>query len=77
MILRASEMPSFGVNGCVKSNGGLGELFGSNGQMDASSSGINVDTEGEIVKESGKSTFKNAGSVDMCILFIVNKPPLV
>lgn len=50
--------------------GGLG-VAGRRGQIDASSSGMNVDTEGEVFKDSGMSTLSRAGSVEIPRLFIV------
>lgn len=50
--------------------GGLG-VAGRSGQIEASSSGINVDTDGEVLSDSGKSTLSSAGSVDIPKLFMV------
>lgn len=62
------SLPVDGVSGCVKSNGGLGLFAPSNGQMDASSSGINVDTDGDVVRDSGSSTLKNDGFTKLFML---------
>ncbi len=53
-----ASVPSFGVSGWLKSSGGLG-VFGNNGHNEASSpSGMKVDTEGEVFRESGNSTLR-------------------
>lgn len=59
-------LPMLGVRGWEKSSGGLG-VSGSSRQVEASSSGRNVDTEGEVVSDSGsRSAPSRVGSVDIC-----------
>lgn len=60
-----SAFPMLGVSGWVKSSGGLG-VPGSSKHVEASSSGKNVDTDGEVVSDSGNSTPSNVGSVEIC-----------
>lgn len=59
-----STLPMLGVSGWVKSKGGLG-VPGSSKHVDASSSGRKVDTDGDVVKDSGKSAPSSVGSVDI------------
>lgn len=60
------------MRGCTKSiGGGLG--VGRRGQIEASSSGMNVDTDGDVFKDSGISTPNKAGSVDIPKLFIISR----
>lgn len=59
------------MSGCTKSIGGGLGVAGSSGQIDASSSCMNVDTDGEVFKDSGMSTLSSAGSVEIPKLFIL------
>lgn len=61
------------MSGWIKSSGGGLGVAGRRGQIEASSSGINVDTDGEVFNDSGISTLSRAGSVDIPKLFIVEE----
>lgn len=67
--------PGLGVSGCTKSIGGGLGVVGSSGHTEASSSGINVDTDGDVFKDPAMSTLSSAGSVEMPKLFIVSFYP--
>jgi hypothetical protein len=55
------SLPVLGVRGWLKSNCGL-DVLGNNGHMEASSSAIKVDCDGDVVSESGNC--KNDASDD-------------
>jgi hypothetical protein len=59
--LSSVATPGLGVNGCIKSicNCGL-EVLCNNGQIDASSSVMKVDCDGDVVNDSGN--WRNDGS---------------
>lgn len=71
-VLLSLSLSMHGVRGCENVIGVVEPLVfeDSSGQMDASSSGRNVDTDGDSIKVRGNSTSSNAGSVEMPILFI-------
>lgn len=68
--LRASELmslPVLGVSGWLKSSCVL-DVLGKSGHMDASSSAMKVDCEGDVVNDSGNC--RNEGSDETPKLFI-------
>lgn len=67
---RASELmslPVLGVSGWLKSSCGL-DVLGNSGHMEASSSAMKVDCEGEVVSDSGSC--RNDGSDETPKLFM-------
>ena len=71
-VLLSLSLSMHGVSGCEKVNGVVVPFVfdDSNGQMEASSSGRNVDTDGDSIRVRGSSTSKSAGSVEMPIVFM-------
>lgn len=71
-VLLSLSLSMHGVNGWENVIGVVVPLVfeDSNGQMDASSSGRNVDTDGDSINVRGNSTSSNAGSVDMPMVFM-------
>lgn len=72
-----SSLSIFGVSGSLKFIGGGGDgvlpelLFGNNGHVDASSSGKNVEQDGDVFSDWTKSTPNRALPVDISKLLIV------
>ncbi|KNC29605.1 hypothetical protein FF38_10445 [Lucilia cuprina] len=71
-VLLSLSLSMHGVSGCEKVSGVVVPfvLDDSSGQMEASSSGRNVDTDGDSMRVRGNSTSKRAGSVEMPIVFM-------
>ena len=64
---------SCGFSGCENVNGDTELPFvleDSSGQVEASSSGRNVETEGDSIRLRGSSTSSSDGSVDMPMVFM-------
>lgn len=71
-VLLSLSLSIQGVSGWENVNGVVVPfvLDESRGQMEASSSGKNVDTDGDSMRVRGNSTSKRAGSVEMPIVFM-------
>jgi hypothetical protein len=68
---RASELmslPVLGVRGWLKSNCGL-DVFGKSGHMEASSSAMKVDCDGEVVNDSGSCRNDASDETPMGFIF--------
>lgn len=65
-----------GLNGCDNKTGSSPPLLDSNGNIEASSSGKNVETDGDSSRVCGSSTSRNAGSVDISMLLNLKRYPL-
>lgn len=62
------SLPVLGVKGWLKSSCGL-DVLGNNGHIEASSSAMKVDCDGDVVNESGNCKNDASDSIPMEFIF--------